>query len=212
MTNSTWVASTPTAIGVRGGSFNDTAISSASVTPAGESSFTLSFSLDRPGVVNFLVLYSSMMARFVNTYVAFDNDPGDPAALISSDLAAFSDGVVARGSCAVMHAGVLATCSIGPQAAGDAPSTYSCSDPTTSCQVQNTCFGPLCDYSQYGIVPNSTYKVRRREIRLRAALQHPLALSRLSICLHFISPLHWVLTHVHICEHTRTCTCTCTCI
>ena len=134
-------------------------VTAASVWAAGESAFNLSFALDRPGTINFLVLYASLLARHVTTYVAFDNNPGDVGALATSDLAAFSDGVVARGSCAVTQAQVTTVCRIGPVAGIDAsPGAYSCS-PTVSCQVQNVCFGALCDYWAYAIVPNSTYKV-----------------------------------------------------
>lgn len=160
-TGADWVSSTPAVVS-RGGGSNDTAIAAARVAPAGESSFNLSFSLTRPGTLHFLVLYSSLVARYVDTYVAFDNAPSDATALLTSDLAAFSNGVVARGSCAVAAAGATASCRFGPAAADGADGgDYACS-PAVSCRLQNTCFGSLCDYSRYGIVPNSTYKVRAR--------------------------------------------------
>jgi hypothetical protein len=144
----------------------DTSVTSARVTAASENAFNLTFTLDRPGTLNFLVLYSSLVARYVDTYVAFDNTaPTDAALLLASDLAAFSDGVVARGSCAVANAGNATSCRIGPVMAGDTSDTFACS-PAASCHVQNNCFGALCDYSQYGIVANSTYKVRASCARL----------------------------------------------
>jgi hypothetical protein len=130
-----------------------------SVAAVGESSFNLTFSLDRLGTLNFLVLYASMMVRYTDTFVAFDNAPGDPEALLATDLAAFSGGVVARGSCAAAAAGAATTCRIGPEPGGDeAPGAFACS-PAASCKVQNTCFGSLCDFSRYAIVANTTYKV-----------------------------------------------------
>jgi hypothetical protein len=159
-TGPNWASSTPL---VRSAPLDGTAgssIGSARVAAAGESSFDLAFTLTRPGSLTFVVLYASMVARYLDTYVAFDNGGAvDPAAFVNSDLAAFAGGIVARGSCAVAQAGVATTCTIGPPAGGGGlPGTYTCT-PTTSCQIQNTCFGALCDYSTSGIVPNSTYKV-----------------------------------------------------
>jgi hypothetical protein len=142
-----------------GGATDTASLASVHALAAGENSFNLTFSLDRPGTLNFLVLYSAMLARYGDAFVAFDNLPSDPASLLASDLAEFSGGVIARGSCAVASAGSVTSCRIGPEAGGnEAPSAYACS-PTTSCQVQNTCFGSLCDYGRYGIVANTTYKV-----------------------------------------------------
>lgn len=46
---------------------------SPAAVSAGEASFKLTFSMDQPGTLNYLVLYKSLFARFLDTYVVFDN-------------------------------------------------------------------------------------------------------------------------------------------
>ena len=171
-----------------GGTLAGPALTSVAVAAAGESAFTVTFELDSAGSLGFVVMYASLMARFVDSYgatrrmpastspthprnppsahprthrpraVSFDNWPGNARQLIGSDLTEFADGAVARGSCAAAGAGVITSCRIGPTAAGGDPDAYSCS-PTSSCSVENSCFGALCDYSRYGLTPNTSYKV-----------------------------------------------------
>jgi len=161
VTGTNWVSSIPFVRGAATG--NDTnSIASARVAAAGESAFNLTFSLSRPGTLHFVVLYASMMARYVDTWVAFDNSATDALSFMSSELTGFSGGIVARGSCAVEQAGALTSCRLGPAHDADTPGSYSCS-PSASCQIQNACFGSLCDYSRYSIVANSTYKVSKTE-------------------------------------------------
>lgn len=145
-------------------SATDSGIKSARVASTGDAAFNISFTLARPGTLHFLVVYASLMGRYVDTLVAWDNTPTDPVALLASDLADFAGGTVARGSCSGLSAGVPVSCRFGPATGGDegAAATsaghYACS-PAVSCRVQNACFGSLCDYSRYGMAPNATFKV-----------------------------------------------------
>jgi hypothetical protein len=145
-------------------------LTAASVAPAGEHAFNITFALAGPGTLHFVVLYASLYARFLDTFVAFDNAAIDVAAAIADDLAAFTGGVVARGACAVAQGGVATACRIGPtfdaasasivdDETGSSPGAFSCS-PAASCTVQNSCFGALCDFSRYAVVANTTYKVK----------------------------------------------------
>lgn len=139
---------------------NETRVMSATVASAGDASFNLTFSLDRPGYLNFIVMYKSMAARYMNAYVAFDNPgPADPADAISSSMASFSSGVVARGSCGPAGGGAVVSCVVGPRAPGDPPNAYTCIPDSVTCSVENACFGSLCDYSRQGVVSDTAYKV-----------------------------------------------------
>ena len=170
-TSTSWGA---TALLGGAGASNETSIAVARVAAAGDSAFNLTFGLTAPGALHFAVVYAAMSARFVESYVAFDNAPGDAAALVGGDLTAFSGGVVARGSCSVPRAGVVTSCRIGPAAANDGPGTYACTSiggggsggagaggaaAAVSCTVQNACFGALCEFSRFGVAPGTAYKV-----------------------------------------------------
>ena len=141
---------------VRGGS--ESGIVSTSVSAAGDSAFNMSFVTTRPGTLHFLVVYSSLMGRYSDALVAWDNTPTDPVTLMTTDLSGFTGGVVARGSCSNVQGGVATVCRIGPNPGASDTGASSCSASVT-CQVENTCFGALCDYSLYGMAPNATYKV-----------------------------------------------------
>ncbi|KAI8463288.1 MAG: hypothetical protein J3K34DRAFT_496093 [Monoraphidium minutum] len=130
-----------------------------SAEAAGAGAFRLRFTLDAPGTLRFAVLYSAMAARFGDTYVTFGNAPADAAALLASDLAGFSGGVVARGSCTVAAANVATQCRIGPLREGDAAGASECQpEGVATCEVSNACFGVLCDYSRFGIVGSTNYQ------------------------------------------------------
>lgn len=45
----------------------------ASSTGIAESTFELTFQINEAGTVQFLVMYANMYARFMDTYVVFDN-------------------------------------------------------------------------------------------------------------------------------------------
>jgi hypothetical protein len=45
----------------------------ASSTGIAESTFELTFQINQAGTVQFLVMYANMYARFMDTYVVFDN-------------------------------------------------------------------------------------------------------------------------------------------
>ncbi|GBF99606.1 hypothetical protein Rsub_12070 [Raphidocelis subcapitata] len=145
------------------GSSSSGHLTSASLAPAGEHAFNITFALAGPGTLHFVVLYASLYARFLDTFVAFDNAAVDATAAIADDLAAFTGGVVARGACAVAQGGVATSCRIGPSSdpgdeGGSPPGAFACS-PAASCTVQNSCFGALCHFSRYAVVANTTYKV-----------------------------------------------------
>jgi hypothetical protein len=61
----TWSAAAPALLGTPG-------VAAAPGT-AGETALALAFAVDRPGRLHYLVVYDSMYARFMDTYVVFDN-------------------------------------------------------------------------------------------------------------------------------------------
>lgn len=68
------ISSTPSSITGPMTTSNRTAATvQASVAAVSENAFKLTFSLDTPGVVKYLVVYGNMYARFGDRYVVFDN-------------------------------------------------------------------------------------------------------------------------------------------
>jgi hypothetical protein len=129
--------------------------SGTAVKAASEYSFDLSFSLDRPGSLTYVVAYQSMFARFDNNYVVFDTSVPDISYLLKADLSAFTDGIVARGTIKVADASQAYTCRVGGSNAG-----LNCSCGSGPCNTEALCFGSLCKYSKYALAANTTYRVR----------------------------------------------------
>lgn len=48
-------------------------VGAPSVAAAGEDALSLTFGVDGPGLVHYLVVYGNMYARFMDAYVVFDN-------------------------------------------------------------------------------------------------------------------------------------------
>ena len=58
-----------------GGTLAGPALTSVAVAAAGESAFTVTFELDSAGSLGFVVMYASLMARFVDSYGAHGRTP-----------------------------------------------------------------------------------------------------------------------------------------
>jgi hypothetical protein len=126
----------------------------SSVTSTAENSFVLSFNLNTPGAVKFLVLQASLYSRFEQRYAVWNNVLPDPATLMATPRSSFWHGLVAKGHIIVDQGGAALACTIG----GGTGSSCSCNTSAT-CMQEVACFGQLCDYSTSAIVSNTTYKV-----------------------------------------------------
>jgi hypothetical protein len=128
----------------------------AAARASGDTSLELSFALDRPGTLHYVVAYQSMFARFGNNYVVFDTSVPDISRLIRADLTSFTDGMVARGAIPVGQGSQQFVCRVGGSNAG-----LQCNCGDGPCNTEAKCFGSLCTFSKHALAANTTYRVGR---------------------------------------------------
>jgi hypothetical protein len=109
-------------------------------------------------VMHFALDHTATTALDAAVHVLSPQPMTDTRALSGATRAQFSNGLVATGVISKAAADTTYSCTVEVMGLGGTGSGCACT-PAATCTVDSSCFGDLCLYSRYAVLPQTTYTV-----------------------------------------------------